>query len=91
MMKTRKSKKRSPHNRRTRGISAALVFIFVFGAVLSLPATAAGVVSAGNTAKISVDLLARMEQSTDPNEMFPVNVWLNTISADVIDVELQTT
>ena len=88
-MKTRRSKKRSPHNRRTRGLCAALVFIFIFGAALSLPATASGVVSASNTAKISADLLARMEASDDPDEMFPVNVWLNTISASDIDAELQ--
>lgn len=90
-MKTRVTKKRSPHNRRLRGLCAALVLILLFGAALSLPATAAGLVSAGNTAKISADLLTRMEQSNDPDEMFPVNVWLNTISTSDIDAELQAT
>lgn len=90
-MKTRVTKKRSPHNRRTRGLCAALLFIFVFGAVLSLPATAAGLVSAGNTAKISADLLTRMEQSNDPDELFSVDVWLTSVSTEAIDAEMKAT
>ena len=88
-MTNQRTKKRSPHNRYTRGLCTALAFVFLFCTALSLPAATVGIVSAGNTAKISADLLARMEASEDPDEMFPVDIWLNLITPEAIDVEMQ--
>ena len=76
MMKTRGTKKRSPHNRRTRGLCAALLFIFVFGAVLSLPATAAG------RHKIRVDLTSYVSMASDSTDF---NILYYGIAYCVLD------
>ena len=90
-MKQRSKRKRSPHTHRTRGISAALALILIFGSLWYLPTVALGYTGEGNTSKMSLDLLEHLEASNNPDDTFVVSVWLNSISVAAIDAEMQET